>query len=86
MFKITIDGAEDQDYEDKSIAEVTLNSVTSTSLSLSISFSEPSSISSDIKEPDILLIEFLLTDLIVDAETFEPIEIKNPVFSLTVGV
>ena len=60
--------------------------VTETSLILSITFADPSAITSDIREADTLLIEFLLVELIVDSESLLPLDIDDPIFELQVGV
>ena len=86
LFKISIDGAKDAEFEDKSIASVVLEEVTETSLLLNVKFSDPSAITSDIRSADTLIIEFLLVDLIVDAESKLPLDIDNPIFYLEVGV
>ena len=56
------------------------------SLLLNVKFSDPSAITSDIRSADILIIQFLLVDLIVDAESKLPLYIDNPIFYLEVGV
>ena len=61
--------------DDKSIADVSLLRSSDTSIAMQIAFSEASSISSDISEPDELRVEFSLPQLFLDAETGEPLSV-----------
>ena len=56
LFKISIDGAKDAEFEDKSIVSVVLEEVTEMSLLLNVKFSDPSAITSDIRSADTLII------------------------------
>ena len=43
-------------------------------MSLTISFNDPGAISSDIAEPDLLMVKFLLPGLFIDAQTLNPLD------------
>lgn len=70
----------------KDIGVFTLDKVDETGLEFSIDFAQPSAISNDIKEPDTLLVKFLIPDRIVDAETNKPLELEDLVFKIQIGV
>ena len=48
-----------------------------------MTFNDTSAISSDIREPDILMVEIIRPELIVDAETYRFIE--QDLYELTLG-
>ena len=56
---------------DKSILGYTATSVDEYSIKFNVRFGEPSEMSTDINTPDYLRIEFLMPELIVDAESFK---------------
>ena len=52
----------------------TLEKIYPLSLELKVVFENPSEISTDIKEPDTLIIEFIQPGLVIDAETFDELK------------
>ena len=57
------------EYTDKSINSFSLMQIGNDTLTFSVQFSDPNSISQDLLDPDILDIEFLLPQIIIDAIT-----------------
>ena len=61
----------DQEHLNKTISALKLKSFDSSSLTCQLVFDNPSHITPDISEPDILDIEILMPELVIDAETLE---------------
>lgn len=60
--------------EDKSIKRVTFKETevdNPKKLTLSVAFGDTKTISSDLKEPDVLQVELLLPEIIIDAQTYD---------------
>ena len=58
--------------------------ITDTSFTVQVAFSDINSISSELREPDILIVKLDMPDIFIDAETGEPlstdpIELKLPI-------
>lgn len=86
--RVRIEDEEDFDQEDKSIKSVAYQvseSEQSQEIALLITFNDTKAISSNIIEPDSLIVEILRPDLIIDAETFLPLSHKNFEQKLQVG-
>ena len=63
--------ADDDDTRNKRILSIALDRITRTSLEALITFEEPSDISVDLAEPDVLYFYFNNANLFIDAETYE---------------
>ena len=63
--------ADDDDTRNKRISSIALDRITRTSLEALITFEEPSDISVDLAEPDVLYFYFNNANLFIDAETYE---------------
>ena len=68
------DGDEDDEFVNKRIHNVTLDSITGNYLNSTIYFEVPHDISADITEPDVLNFYFLRSSMFVDSETSEPLQ------------
>ena len=64
---------EEDDTYDKSIKLYTLTDVNDYSLTIDVTFSKASDITPILFDPDTLQIHFKVRELIIDAETFEPL-------------
>ena len=70
------------DFLDKSISKFAATAVDDYSLTFLVTFAKPSDISTDKNDLDYLMVELLMPEQIVDAETFKTIdstELKNEV-------
>lgn len=57
------------DEIDKKVAKITLDSVSDSQLSMTVTFNDPKAISKDLAEPDKLKVSILKPSLFIDAET-----------------
>ena len=74
LIEFEVVGAEEEDDTyDKVIQDVVLREVQDQSLIFDLTFRTPSDISRFITNPDTLQINFIVRQLIIDAETFEPL-------------
>ena len=74
MIELKVAGAdEEDDTYDKSIKLYTLTDVNDYSLTLDVTFNKASDITPILFDPDTLQIRFKVRELIIDAETFEPL-------------
>ena len=74
MIELKVAGAdEEDDTYDKSIKLYTLTDVNDYSLTLNITFNKASDITPILFDPDTLQIRFKVRQLIIDADTFEPL-------------
>ena len=74
MIELKVAGAdEEDDTYDKSIKLYTLTDVNDYSLTLDITFNKASDITPILFDPDTLQIRFKVRQLIIDADTFEPL-------------
>lgn len=73
--EVFVEGYDEDEVEvlDKSIVDVKLIQSTEKSFSLQIDFKEKKAISSEVTEPDVLVIKFTDPSIFVDAETGEPL-------------
>ena len=67
------DTGEEESLKKKNL-NFTLEKIDPISLELKVVFENPSEISTDIKEPDTLIIEFIQPGLVIDAETFDELK------------
>ena len=74
MIELKVAGAdEEDDTYDKSIKLYTLTDVNDYSLTLDVTFNKASDITPILFDPDTLQIRFKVRELIIDADTFEPL-------------
>ena len=66
-----IKDADDDERLNKSITSVTLDRITNNVVESSIAFADPSDITTDITEPDIMRFGFRMGNSFRDAETYE---------------
>ena len=57
-----------------------LESATSTSLSIGVNFSDPINISPDVREPDLMQIKVVNPSLIIDAAFLDPLDVELSTF------
>ena len=69
IFKVA--GDPDQEHLNKTISGVKLKSYDNTTLICHLVFKKPSQITPDISEPDTLVVEILMPELIIDPEPLE---------------
>ena len=69
-----VETGEDSD-EEKSIAYLSLQKVSKRTMEIKIAFLNPFAISQNILEPDQVKIVLIMPQVIIDAETFEEIEL-----------
>ena len=79
------------DYDDyyadlnKDISSYTAISVNSSTLVFRVAFAKPSDISTDNTQPDYLLIDLLLPQLLVDAATFRSLDEARTKYEVKIG-
>ena len=81
---LEIEGLKDFDV-DKSIASMLVSEITSTSLTVQVLFSDLNAISSELREPDTLILTLDMPHIFIDAETGEPLSTDPMEFKLPVG-
>ena len=73
---IQIKDADEDEELNKLISSVILDEVKDNNLESTITFEMPRDITADITEPDVLFFYFEKPELILDAETKEPLEVN----------
>lgn len=68
--------------EDKDIASIVVDKVEDRSITLKVVFNQPTDITTNIMEPDKLVIQFTDPEAIIDAQTGQPLEPQNREFFL----
>ena len=70
--EFNIKDADDDELLNKSIKSVILDKITKNVVESTIEFADPSDISRDLTEPDIMRFNFRMSNSFRDAETYEP--------------